>query len=71
VSEENPRCSFCGKTKEQIGGMVFVAVKGTAGICVACVRKADAGGFPLAHCSSCKVENGKHEAVCPEGSASA
>lgn len=64
---ENPVCSFCGKSKEEAGCPVFVGTLSEKGICFDCVKKADEGGYPVAFCASCKVENGKHASSCTEG----
>ncbi len=62
--DENPTCSFCGKTRAELGTVVFTGPNGVA-ICAACVVRADRNELPLAACATCEPVNGKHAKGCP------
>lgn len=58
-----PACSFCGKSKPEIGALV----KGRkARICDRCIRHVASEHATVAYCAECKVRGGSHAVDCPE-----
>lgn len=64
MSESNEICSFCGKSKAEVEGMISGMA---ATICAPCLRAARLSSAHAAYCSSCTVHDGEHAPECPEG----
>jgi hypothetical protein len=65
ADEENVPCSFCKRTKDQVGPIV----KGIgAAICGECCKRCVGPDAYVAACAYCEPKKGQHGELCPERS---